>query len=1034
MRTPSLHHATAFISSTFADMSSERDLMMYHVLPKIKKWAFDRGILFDIVDLRWGINNEQAMDLHHTIKICLKKVQESDPLFICFVGERYGWIPEEIYFNQSMFQRDISKYAQLSATELEIAQALNAAFYESLPKSCLFLLRDKLDMSGVPKNIREIYVEDGAQEKVAHLRATLEKSASTMSYRATPYTDGGTYKLTDFTSEDEALEEVLVERIKTMLTAQYALMEETPTIQEDVLIRQQYHLRQISNLPRIESCQAALRARLEGTNAYEYTHIGIPRRSSLQSQIAQLIEDQQCEGRQVIYRFFGIDPRMETPIDLITSIAYELSGSADYLENAVEALYYVKEKLEHTEEQILLLVAGIPMEILDACLSILVGLKFHKSLLFIEVDNPAAMPYHLTHSAQSFEGLAEYLFEKHAKVLTPAQMERVLSFADGDDALLQTVVTYLCTFATYDTLDSMLAELEGFDKRMLTDRYVDQLIAIQNSHEPAGIMELVLELLCHSPLPITEADIVDVICTYKTVNKERVQRERIQKEVAFSLAFARDFIVEYNSRFKIYDDTVRFRFMSLEIADMPAPYNCIPTESALSICLRNEYISRLWSEEKPFDEADARNLLEITKDYSSSDFRKLFCHTVMEEPAAFYKLAHALGKRGFVDLMKTHAMQSLDMNVESYYARALRCVLHIQDDSIGFSQSIMDEKLFSVSRRTHPDNLFLHYYGVALALNACDLSSPEKFKSFLDGYVPEQEHDTAYHVQSLPKCLHLTPYNFTAYTVYDINERSYQSYFCHCGNGMAIICDAITGELRRAYAIPYCGEIISTFYQERTVHIVSDQGILIAINMLNGRMELHRFAEAGDRISAFSNNYQTGYQFAAVNGNAIAFYRAIVRKGSLRFHDGWTVQSVYGLPIKCSAPERLAVTLSDPEGNFSSLLIDLSQNRITFAFRYNDRIVESIQNELTGEIYLRSDQGLTYILRHDGGDGMEVDVDTDRYCYAGGSDPILENEDGIFYDGHPVTDHGSVLCGFGSRKFVGFVTDDSRLYLIDNGY
>ena len=165
MKTPSLHHATAFISSTFADMSSERDLMMYHVLPKVKKWAFDRGILFNIVDLRWGINNEQAMDLHHTIKICLKKVQESDPLFICFVGERYGWIPEEIYFNQSMFQRDISKYTQLSATELEIAQALNAAFYESLPKSCLFLLRDKLDMSDVPKNIREIYVEDGAYKE-----------------------------------------------------------------------------------------------------------------------------------------------------------------------------------------------------------------------------------------------------------------------------------------------------------------------------------------------------------------------------------------------------------------------------------------------------------------------------------------------------------------------------------------------------------------------------------------------------------------------------------------------------------------------------------------------------------------------------------------------------------------------------------------------------------------------------------------------------------------------------------------------------
>ena len=71
MRNNRIKYATAFISSTFTDMKSERNLIMYSVLPRVKRWAFKRGIIFDIVDLRWGINNEQSEKLHQTMRICL---------------------------------------------------------------------------------------------------------------------------------------------------------------------------------------------------------------------------------------------------------------------------------------------------------------------------------------------------------------------------------------------------------------------------------------------------------------------------------------------------------------------------------------------------------------------------------------------------------------------------------------------------------------------------------------------------------------------------------------------------------------------------------------------------------------------------------------------------------------------------------------------------------------------------------------------------------------------------------------------------
>ena len=125
-----IHRASAFISSTFEDMKEERNILMLEVLPVVKSWALKHGILFDFIDLRWGITLEQSIDLHHTIKICLQRVRDTDPIFINLLGDRYGWVPLEEDFNQSMFPKDIAPYRHLSATELEVHQALTNAFYD----------------------------------------------------------------------------------------------------------------------------------------------------------------------------------------------------------------------------------------------------------------------------------------------------------------------------------------------------------------------------------------------------------------------------------------------------------------------------------------------------------------------------------------------------------------------------------------------------------------------------------------------------------------------------------------------------------------------------------------------------------------------------------------------------------------------------------------------------------------------------------------------------------------------------------------
>jgi len=44
-----------FISSTFKDMMAERDFLVTHVFPELRRLCESRGVTWGEVDLRWGI-------------------------------------------------------------------------------------------------------------------------------------------------------------------------------------------------------------------------------------------------------------------------------------------------------------------------------------------------------------------------------------------------------------------------------------------------------------------------------------------------------------------------------------------------------------------------------------------------------------------------------------------------------------------------------------------------------------------------------------------------------------------------------------------------------------------------------------------------------------------------------------------------------------------------------------------------------------------------------------------------------------------
>lgn len=92
--------ATVFISSTFNDMHAERDYLIKEVFPELTEWCEERKIRLSDVDLRWGVKEEDSEN-NATVGTCLRHIDKSRPFFLCFLGQRRGWVPD--------FENDINE-------------------------------------------------------------------------------------------------------------------------------------------------------------------------------------------------------------------------------------------------------------------------------------------------------------------------------------------------------------------------------------------------------------------------------------------------------------------------------------------------------------------------------------------------------------------------------------------------------------------------------------------------------------------------------------------------------------------------------------------------------------------------------------------------------------------------------------------------------------------------------------------------------------------------------------------------------------
>jgi AAA ATPase domain/Domain of unknown function (DUF4062)/WD domain, G-beta repeat len=86
-----------FVSSTFADFKTEREILQRYVFPRLRRQAMAGGARFVPIDLRWGVSSE-ARHQQETMEICLREVDRcyeegQPPQLLALLGHRRGWQP-----------------------------------------------------------------------------------------------------------------------------------------------------------------------------------------------------------------------------------------------------------------------------------------------------------------------------------------------------------------------------------------------------------------------------------------------------------------------------------------------------------------------------------------------------------------------------------------------------------------------------------------------------------------------------------------------------------------------------------------------------------------------------------------------------------------------------------------------------------------------------------------------------------------------------------------------------------------------------
>lgn len=357
MKNTAWENVCVFISSTFNDMHAERDYLVKKVFPELSEWCASRRLNLVDIDLRWGVTEKDSQENKRVVDVCLSGIDRCRPLFLCFLGQRRGWVPGEADISGTTFENfpKLKQYLGSSVTEMEIIHALidpmlNGSVLELQNRErAFFYFRNGAYLSDVTDPaVRRIYTNEGEADPAAtnadmhsfqqtvrntgrpvhDYTAVWDKAASTPELlgagKPASIAEG---RLTAFTAEGKPLSEVILTELKEAITQLYP-GRETPA-QETPLQKE------------LDEQAKFLQAAQEGfiERAGDFDEIDVYLRDNDRrplavcaqaglgktSYLARLSERLAAEGRvEVLYRFVGSSEGTVSLAGLLPFIAQEL--------------------------------------------------------------------------------------------------------------------------------------------------------------------------------------------------------------------------------------------------------------------------------------------------------------------------------------------------------------------------------------------------------------------------------------------------------------------------------------------------------------------------------------------------------------------------------------------------------------------------------------------------------------------------------------------------------------------------------------
>lgn len=137
-------------------MAAERDELVKRVFPQLRKLCEERGVTWGEVDLRWGITDEQSAE-GAVLPLCLAEIVRCRPYFIGLLGERYGWVPDEIPAELTGQEPWLEEHLSASVTELEILHGVLRN--PEMAEHAFFYFRNPDFIETVPEEYRDDFRE-----------------------------------------------------------------------------------------------------------------------------------------------------------------------------------------------------------------------------------------------------------------------------------------------------------------------------------------------------------------------------------------------------------------------------------------------------------------------------------------------------------------------------------------------------------------------------------------------------------------------------------------------------------------------------------------------------------------------------------------------------------------------------------------------------------------------------------------------------------------------------------------------------------